>query len=177
MAKRAGGPIPNKYDINTEACPRMTRRWVRDVVPELAAWLRVHAARLERSITHAKQAAKANTSPEMRTAIGKLTVRLDIIYDLIRQTPDKWDEYLWWECCKDVEAIVNPQPVKPVHVPRAGALVRNESGELVAPTVTDGRVDAGVDTPQGDRTNQRVRRSRRAPESDGRTIPAGDDHS
>ena len=117
MTRRAGGVTPGKYEKLTEACPKMTRRFKRESIPELAAWLRLHYVRIMRQKLHVDQAAQKGGGEEIREAGKRLAVRMVVIEDMVRQLFDKWDDYLWWEVAAETEALLGPVPVKPVHTP------------------------------------------------------------
>lgn len=155
MGRKAAAVVPSKYDVHTEDCPRMTRRWRREVIPEILAWLTVHAVRTERQKLHVDQACQAGGGEGLRDAGKRLAVRLDILADLARQVGDKWDEGLWWACAKRVDPLCATLPVKPVHTP---SIPGTESPEDGAPPVihaATGTSDAGPDRPAGDRGDQR----------------------
>lgn len=126
MAKRLNNPTLAEYDSKTEACPRMTRRWRRDVLPELVAWLELHKARCSRSLGHARQAAREHPSAALTEAVAKMETRLGVLQELQAQVFDKWDDYVWWEVAKLVETTMRGVGRKPAHV-RTVAPVQEDS--------------------------------------------------
>lgn len=163
MTGKARPPARNKYDTFTEACQRMTRRWRREVIPEIAAWMSIARVRVLRQALHVKQAAQAGASDELRAAHAKLMMRADILSDLIRTLPDKWDDYLWWEIAKEVEDMIGPVPSKPNFNPTLPGMTPITNPVEGAP---DGRTGRGDEKPvdtTGDRVHRpRARRNRRS---------------
>lgn len=118
MPKNSKNPQLARFDVKTEACPKMTRRWRREVLPELLAWLGLHITRGERALAHAEQAAKAAPKGAVGDAVIYYSVRLRVLRDLAAQVPDKWDDYLWWQCAQVVVDAGTMPPVKPTHQPQ-----------------------------------------------------------
>lgn len=118
MGRKPKQPIQDPYDHYTEACPKMTRRWKTDIVPELSAWLLLIRARIERSLTHQTQAAQLYGEDAAKDACSRLRTRLKFCEELISQLYDKWSEDAWWSAVKMVATAIDLKAGKPVHQPK-----------------------------------------------------------
>lgn len=93
--RKATGSGPD-FDTHTEACPKMTRRWRRDRIPEIATWLLVIRRRIERAREAAIRAAKNYPQVDGTKAVSGLTHRLVLVNELMNGLWDKWSDVEWW---------------------------------------------------------------------------------
>lgn len=137
--------VPRKaYEKYVERCPKMTMRWRRDLLHEVAAWLVLQRVRVERQALHVAAAAKEGGGPDMKDALTKLHMRMSVYEDLIRQLPDKWSEYMWWEVVGIVEDTVGRVGTRPDFTPRIPGMVATTTEPPANDDGSTGRGDAGA---------------------------------
>lgn len=129
MARKSRADMATYGELHTEACPKQRRRWRRDVIPELGAWLMMHARRYETLIRTLQSDRRLSALPQTAGRIAHARTVSEAIGLLIGALWDRWDGPEWVGCITDIREAVEiikakqqcpPDVIAPAVPERAG---------------------------------------------------------
>ena len=90
-------------ELHTEACPKFRRRWRRDVIPEVGAWLLMHARRYEAVVTALRGDRRRDQLPHVAGQIAQAHAAAEVVGNLIGSLWEQWPGPEWFACVTETQ--------------------------------------------------------------------------